>query len=205
MRLRGENSGKLGGGVTIAARLPEAIRLGGGGRSALERLAYSTFRIDKKEQAGTSADGNLGVVTGFRQRAIAVEQRGVQLIGTLDGGEQNRRAKIVYFRRRGVKDEKTLGGEDFGVEVRECLGKGAAGAIGGLERFQSVGPADPFGGFVQQRRDGFIEDDGAYGDGCGGLAGVDELFELMTAGEGDVIDLGEVMIFTGKPEDGCVG
>ena len=56
-----------------------------------------------------------------------------------------------------------------------------------------------------KRRDGFVEDDAAGGNcGLGSLC-VGERGQLAAGGKGDVIDLGEIVIFAGEPEDGGVG
>ena len=205
MRLGGEDGDEIGGGIAGTACLPEAVWLGGGGRGALEGLADAGGWIDEEEQAGAEADGNLGVVAGFGQGAIAVEERGVELVGLLDGGEEDGSAEAVNFGRGGIEGEQALGGEGFGIEIGECLGEGASGAVGGLEGFEGVGPAEELAGLVEERGDGVIKDDAADGD-CGGWgAAVSEFFELAATGKDYVIDFREIVVFGGQPEDGGVG
>ena len=65
------------------AGLPKAVGFGGAGRGPLERQARAALLVDQEQQAGLRRDGDLGVIAGGFECLVALEQRGVQLVGAL--------------------------------------------------------------------------------------------------------------------------
>ena len=196
---------EIGCGVGLAVGVPEAIGLGGRGRGAAKSDACAGFFVDEEQEARLRSDGDLNVIAGGFEGLAAFGEGGVKLVGALDGGAEDRRAEAMEIAACSVDDEKALRGEDCGVEIAEGLREGAAGFVGGDECVGRFGWAEELGGALDERRDGFVENDAAGGDcGFGSLA-VGERGQFAAGGKGDVIDLGEIVIFTGKPEDGGVG
>ena len=191
----------------MAAGLPEAVGLGCGGSGALEGRARAGFVVDEEEQAGVLGDGDLGVVAGGFKLAVAVEKSRVQFVGAFDARAQHRGAQAMEVAAACVKNKQALGGEDAGVEIGEGLGEGAAGPVGGDQRIGCVGGAQQLKRAVDEGRDAFVDGDAADpARGCG-LAGlrVFEFFQRLSRGKADVIDLGEVVVFSRQPKDGGVG
>ena len=144
------------------------------------------------------------IARGFETLA-AFGECGVKFIGTLDRGAEDGRAKAMEFAAGGVDDEKALRGKDRSVKIAEGLREVAAGFVSSHESVGRFGRAKKFGGAFDKGRDGFVKNDTTGGDcGIGSLA-VGERGQLATGRKGDVIDLGEIVIFTGEPEDGGVG
>ena len=107
----------------------------------------------RKSRLDCGGDGDLGVIAGGFKSAVALEQRGVELVGALDGGAQNRRAEAMEVAAAGIEDQQALGGEDAGVEIGEGLGEGAAGLVGGGQGVGGVGGAEQLRGALDERRD----------------------------------------------------
>ena len=107
--------------------------------------------------------------------------------------------------RAGVKDQQSLRGKNFRVELGKGLGEGAAGFVGRFQRLHGLGVAKQLPCLLQQRCDGLVENEAADGTRIGRSAFVFERFEHAARREDDVIDFVEVVVFRGQPEDGCVG
>ena len=100
----------------------------------------------RNKQARLRSDGDLGVIAGGFKSLAALGERGVKLVGALDGGAEDGRAEAMEVAACGVDDEQALRGKDRRIEIGEGLRKGAAGPVGGDE---SVGR---FGGRRAVRR-----------------------------------------------------
>ena len=72
-----QNTYEIGGGVSVAAGLPESVGLLRRRRGPLERKARAGLFVDEKQQAILRPDGHLRVITGSLQLAIALQQCGV--------------------------------------------------------------------------------------------------------------------------------
>ena len=110
-------------------------------------------------------DGDLGVIAGGFKRLVALEQRGVELVGALDAGAQYRRAEAMEVAAGGVDNQQALRGKDLRVEIGEGLSEGAAGLVGSDQCVHCVGGAEQLRMPVDERRDGFVEHDAADGHG----------------------------------------
>ena len=111
----------------------------------------------EEQQARLRGDGDLGVIAGGFESLAAFGERGVELVGALDGRAQHGRAEAMEVAAGGVDDEKALGGEDLRVEIGESLREGAAGLVGGGEGIGGFGGAEQLGGALDKRRDGVVE------------------------------------------------
>ena len=129
----------------------------------------------------------------------------MQLVGAFESCLEDGRAEAMGGAAGGVEDEQALGGEDAGVEVSKGLGEGAAGLVSGVEGFKGRGPAEKLTGGVEEGLNGVVDDDAADRRGGSGRVTVGEGAKLAAGGEGDVVDFGEVVVFSGEPEDGHVG
>ena len=74
-----------------------------------------------------AGDGDLGVVTGGSEFAVARIEGGVQLVGAFESCLEDGRAEAMGGAAGGVEDEQALGGEDAGVKISKGLGKCAPG------------------------------------------------------------------------------
>ena len=144
------------------------------------------------------------MVAGSFEDFVSFEQGGVEFIGALDRGFEDRAAKTMDFGAGGVEDEEALGGEGFGVELCERLAEGATGLVSGDEGVHRVGGAEEFPSLIDEGLDGFVDYDAADGDWSRGGLRVDELAKFFSGREGDVIDFGKVVIFRCEPENGDV-
>ena len=99
------------------------------------------------------------MIAGGFESLAALGERGVKLVGTLDGGAEDRRAEAMEVAAGGVDDEQALRGEDCGIKIAEGLGESAAGFVGGDECVGRFGGAEKLGGALDEREDGFVEDD----------------------------------------------
>ena len=200
-----ENSNKIGCGVSLVLRVPQPIGLGCSGRDAAKRDARAGFVVDKEQEARLRGNGDLSVIAGGFESLAAFGERGMKLVGALDGGAKNGRTEAMEVAACGVDDEEALLCEDCRVEIREGLREGAAGLVSSNESFSCVGRAEKLSGSLDERGNGIVEDDAARRRCCSWSFLVCEPSQLAAGGKGDVIDLGEIMIFAGEPEDGSVG
>ena len=142
------------------------------------------------------------MVTGGFKRLATLGEGGVKFVGALDGGAQDRRSEAVELAAARVGDEKALGGESSRVEIGERLSEGAAGLVSGGESIGRFGWAEDLGGAVYERQDGIVEHHAAGGKGGFGRFAVGKLSQLAAGGKRDVIDLGEIVVLAGEPENG---
>ena len=89
-------------------------------------------------------DGDLGVIAGGFKLAVALEQRGVKLVGAFDAGAQDGRAEAMELAAACVENQQALGGKNLRIEIGEGLREGAAGLVGGGQRVGCVGGAEQF-------------------------------------------------------------
>ena len=144
------------------------------------------------------------MIAGGFESLAALGECGVELVGTLDGGAEHRRTKAMEAAACGGDDEKALRGEKCRVKAGEGLGECAAGLVGGNERVSSFRGTEQLGGTLDERCDRVIEDDAAGGQ-CGfGSLFVSKLRQLAARGKRDVVNLGEIVVLAGKPENGGV-
>ena len=185
--------------------VPEAVGLGGSGRGATKGVACAGLFVDEEQEARLRSDCDLNVIAGSFEGKASLGERRVKLVGTLDGGAEDRRTEAMEIAAGSVDDEKALGGEDCGVEIAKSLRESAAGFVSGDERIGRFGRPEEFGGAFDERNDRVVENDAAGGD-CGfGSFLEGEGSQFSASRKGDVIDFGEVVIFTGEPEYCGVG
>ena len=109
----------------------------------------------------------------------------------------------------GVEDDEAVGGEDLGEEAAEGAGEGGVGGVTLAEEVGDGCVGEQLGGLVEGGVEalaaGFAAAvDAELADGLRGR-GVEaegEGFDRGFAEEGELVDLGEVVVFAGEPEDG---
>ena len=98
------------------------------------------------------------MIAGGFESVAALGERGVELVGTLNGCAKNRRAEAMEFAARGVDDEEALRGEDGRVEISEGLREGAAGLVSSDESVCGFRGPEKLSGALDERRDGIVEE-----------------------------------------------
>src|SRR3954451_2236914 len=107
--------------------------------------------------------------------------------------------------RRGIQNQQSLRREYLGIEISECLRESSAGFVRLAQRVHCVRRAQQFPRLLDERIDGLIEHDRANRPRSVGRLGVDQLAQFAARWKGDVIYFGEIVVFTGEPEDGGMG
>ena len=84
-------------------------------------------------------DGHLRVIAGGIKLRDCAQQRGMKLVGALDGRAQHRRAHAVNARPPASRISSPCAAKTFEIEIGEGLGKGAARLPGIRQRVHRVG------------------------------------------------------------------
>jgi hypothetical protein len=160
--------------------------------------------VDEEEQARPRHHGHLGVITGGFQSLVPFDQRLMQFVGAFQSRREHRRAHAVPRAFLGIQNQQPLRGKGLGIELLEGQGEGAPRLPGSGQCFGGFGVAEQFLCLADQRGDCFVENDAAHGPRHCGCLGISKRAQLFAGGEGDVVDLGKVVVFGGQPEDGGV-
>ena len=129
----------------------------------------------------------------------------MELVGSFQGCVQNGRSEAMEVAAGGVNDEQALRGEKCGEELSESLGEGAAGLIGGDERVRGLRRTKKLCRSFDQRRDGVVEDNPAAGERRIRRAVVDQVSQLASGRNHNLIDFGEIVVLGSEPKDRGVG
>jgi len=165
-----------------------------------QREALAIFQ--QEEKGVLRLDVNLRVVAGFDEFAVAVEHRGGQLRSLFHGAAQRRRGELAERGQHGIDVRDVEARQQAPQQIAEGLAHGAAGYVG----FGNQG-----GGLVgerqaRQRRAQLVDRRRGQFDPAHRLrAGLTAhlQFRRLVLGVEDprVVDLGEVVVFGGQPEN----
>ena len=125
--------------------------------------------------------------------------------GVFDGVAECGCAEGVKVAAGGVHNDKPVGGEEAGHQAGEGGAEGCGVAITLAEEVADRGVAEEFACLFEEFVDGFVERNVA--DGCGRVRGFCvevEGFDGSFSEERYLVDLFEVVVFGGEPEDGDV-
>ena len=128
LRLGVQNPQQIRRRKALPPRLPQAIRLLRARRQPLERQPRARSLVNEKQQAGLRRHGHLRVIAGGFQLPIALQQRGVQLIGALQRRAQHRRAHAVNLAAAGIQHQQPLRGKNPGNKTPQRPGPRCAPA-----------------------------------------------------------------------------
>ena len=162
---------------------PQAVRLLGRGRDALERQPRARFLVDQKQQARLRRDQNLRVIAGGLESLAALDQRGMELIGAFDSRAQHRRAQAVEISAGGIDNQQPLRRKNLCVKLRERPRQKCGRACRPRRGRPSHPRAEQFRRPLGERRDRLVEDDPARGQGGCGLRIVGQRRQLAAGGK----------------------
>jgi hypothetical protein len=181
-----------------------ALSVGLAVREPLNQEALAGRLVEQEEERGTRLDEDLGVVLLVLELVGAGEQGFFELFGALDGCAQGGSAEGVEGAAGGVHDDEALVGEELRHEPGEGAAESGAGSVEGAKLIADRSVAEKLAGAVERGLDARAEDDAADGDRDRGAEAGGEGFDRCFGEEVKLIDLGEVVVFGGEPEDGDV-
>ena len=144
---------------------------------------------------------HLGVVPGSGQFAIARQQRLVEFSTPRNGLAQNIRSQGMKGASRGVDDDQALFRKHLHQQPGKGLAEGGFAGIEALEVLEQRSETKQIRSLIKLSADVRAESYGADR-----LTGVvrrieGQRMQFVTRGQGNMIGLGEVMIFCGQPKD----